>query len=371
MQHALIVDDSKTASHALRQMLQRLHFQVDTAESAEAALDYLKICRPQLIFMDHIMPGMDGFDAVKAIKSDPVTAEIPIVMYTSKEGDIYVGQARALGAADILTKPANNDDLNQVLQRLKLLQYAKRPLQSAAMLSAADAVSTDTAINNIDDDDTSLFIPLSSRTQNTTTTQEPRSWLWSLALMIALAGLFALYISNGQERQAAQAQRTKFAETLAWSFSQAGQYGFNQIPFDDERLQQVQSLVESLRELQFRGTLIIESRVGDFCIARQRLADGRVIRQLAPADFSITDCSELGQDEYKALELAGQQSPAFRAYVTKMKNDPDITIQLVPIGSARPLVAYPGAGESGSAADWNAVALRNQSVTYKVVPQNR
>jgi CheY-like chemotaxis protein len=46
-------------------------------------------------FMDHLMPGMDGFEAVSAIKNNPHTATIPIMMYTSQEGELYVGQARA------------------------------------------------------------------------------------------------------------------------------------------------------------------------------------------------------------------------------------------------------------------------------------
>jgi len=55
-------------------------------------------------FMDHLMPGMDGLQAVKAIKGNPQTAMIPIMMYTSQEGELYVGQARALGAMGVLPK---------------------------------------------------------------------------------------------------------------------------------------------------------------------------------------------------------------------------------------------------------------------------
>ena len=60
--------------------------------------------RPDVIFMDHMMPGMDGFQAVQAIKNNPRTATIPIMMYTSQEGELYVGQARALGAVGVLPK---------------------------------------------------------------------------------------------------------------------------------------------------------------------------------------------------------------------------------------------------------------------------
>ena len=93
--HALIVDDSKSARTVLAQTLEQYAIEVDMAESAEEALEYLKTQRPDAIFMDHQMPGMDGLQAVRIIKNDPRTATIPIIMYTSQEGELYVGQARA------------------------------------------------------------------------------------------------------------------------------------------------------------------------------------------------------------------------------------------------------------------------------------
>ena len=71
LKRALIVDDSKSARVVLSRMLQKYNIEVDTAESAETAIDYLVQNRPDVIFMDHLMPGMDGFQAVQAIKSDP------------------------------------------------------------------------------------------------------------------------------------------------------------------------------------------------------------------------------------------------------------------------------------------------------------
>ena len=100
----LIVDDSKTAQIRLKKMLQRFEVDVDTVFSAEEALGYLSYKRPAAIFMDHHMEGMDGLEALKIIKSNPDTALIPVIMYTSEQGDVYVGQARALGALDIIGK---------------------------------------------------------------------------------------------------------------------------------------------------------------------------------------------------------------------------------------------------------------------------
>ena len=121
MQRALIVDDSKTAQTRLRKMLSSYELTVDMALSAEQALGYLSYNHPDIVFMDHHMEGMDGLEALKIIKGNPSTATIPVVMYTAEKGDVYVDQARALGALDILSKeiirPAN---LEELMEKLKI-----------------------------------------------------------------------------------------------------------------------------------------------------------------------------------------------------------------------------------------------------------
>ena len=69
---ALIVDDSRSARIFLTRILQRYDLQVDGAASAEEAIEYLSAEHPDVIFMDHLMPGMDGFQALSAIKNDPI-----------------------------------------------------------------------------------------------------------------------------------------------------------------------------------------------------------------------------------------------------------------------------------------------------------
>jgi CheY-like chemotaxis protein len=118
---ALIVDDSKSARVFLARVLENYDIDVDSAESAEAAIEYLISNRPDVIFMDHLMPGMDGLQAVQAIKNDPRTATIPIMMYTSQEGELYLGQARALGALGVLPKQIKPTDVSKVLYQLHLV----------------------------------------------------------------------------------------------------------------------------------------------------------------------------------------------------------------------------------------------------------
>jgi len=118
---ALIVDDSRTARAVLANVLEKHAVTVDMAESAEAALERLGQTRPDVIFMDHQMPGMDGLQAVKAIKANPSTATIPIMMYTSQEGELYVGQARALGAIGVLPKQIKPVEVSALLESLHLI----------------------------------------------------------------------------------------------------------------------------------------------------------------------------------------------------------------------------------------------------------
>jgi CheY-like chemotaxis protein len=117
----LIVDDSKSARVVLSRLLEKHDLAVDTTDSAESALDYLRDHRPDVIFMDHVMSGMDGLRAVEVIKNDPTTASIPIMMYTSQDGEVYAGEARAFGAAGVLSKLMAPGDLSKVLHQLQLL----------------------------------------------------------------------------------------------------------------------------------------------------------------------------------------------------------------------------------------------------------
>src|SRR6202049_4830948 len=128
---ALIVDDSKSARVFLSRILERYELDVDSAENAELAIEYLTHHRPDVIFMDHLMPGMDGFQALQAIKNNPQTATIPIMMYTSQEGELYLGQARALGAVGVLPKQIKPADVSKVLYQLHLVPDRRSAAQSS------------------------------------------------------------------------------------------------------------------------------------------------------------------------------------------------------------------------------------------------
>ena len=132
VRHVLVVDDSKSARLMLRKILQGLGMTVDTADSAEEALEYLRSQKPDVIFMDHTMPGMDGLSALRQIRSDPTTATIPVAMYTSRDEPSYRNQAYAAGAVDVLGKPATPQTLSVILEGVNaLLDTGGRPVALA------------------------------------------------------------------------------------------------------------------------------------------------------------------------------------------------------------------------------------------------
>lgn len=144
IKRALIVDDSSTAQYRLKKMLRHYPLDIDIVDSGEAALRYLSRHSPAVIFMDHLMPGMDGLRALQIIKSNPDTATVPVIMYTSKSGDLYTGQARALGAMDVVSKDRiNATDLSKVMENIHIYPTIKpgSDVESAELIAAANQVT--------------------------------------------------------------------------------------------------------------------------------------------------------------------------------------------------------------------------------------
>lgn len=139
---ALVVDDSKSARFALRKHLEGHAFHVDTVESAPEAYQVLADKHPDLIFLDHIMPGVDGFEALRHLKGNPRTASIPVIICSSNEGDAFVTEARSQGASGVLQKPPSPDQLMRVIdtvQRLHEEALAEAARQAEAESQAARA----------------------------------------------------------------------------------------------------------------------------------------------------------------------------------------------------------------------------------------
>ncbi len=107
----LLVDDSKTELHHLSELLRRRGYEVRTAENGDEAMRRLADDKPDLIMMDVVMPGQNGFQLTRAITRDPRFADVPVIMCTSKglETDKVWGMRQ--GARDYIVKPVDADEL--------------------------------------------------------------------------------------------------------------------------------------------------------------------------------------------------------------------------------------------------------------------
>ena len=110
----LVVDDEETVRDLMRRFLAREGFDVVTAKDGEEGLGLARQLRPALITLDVLMPGLDGWSVLQALKADPELAAIPVVMLTIIDEQ---NRGYTLGAADYLTKPIQRDRLRGLLAR--------------------------------------------------------------------------------------------------------------------------------------------------------------------------------------------------------------------------------------------------------------
>lgn len=118
IRNILLVDDSKTELHFLSEALKQRGFSVRTAENAEDAMRRLGEAKPDLILMDVVMPGTNGFQLTRAITRDPRFADVPVIMCTSKNQETDRVWGMRQGARDYIVKPVNPDELMSKIQAL-------------------------------------------------------------------------------------------------------------------------------------------------------------------------------------------------------------------------------------------------------------
>lgn len=128
---ALVVDDSKVGRLTMQKKLESFGIGVDLAESGLEALSYLEQRRPDLIFMDHMMPELDGFEATRRIKSAPATRDIPVIIISGSDDEAFVRDARAIGADGAIAKPPTTEAIERILTAL--------PRVGSATMEAATA----------------------------------------------------------------------------------------------------------------------------------------------------------------------------------------------------------------------------------------
>lgn len=410
---ALIVDDSPLARHVLSQLLSEHGIKTDTAPSAEEALDYLKQRRPDVVFMDHLMPGMDGFEALEAIKANPATATIPVMMYTSQEGELYVGQARALGAFGVLPKDLKPVEVARVLRALHLIPgeaggEAGAPVRAAADTADSQRVKAlleelfyqqrsalreeiregyqraiETTRNQLDDEPTRRVQPITNM-----------PWRIAAGVLLFLAVVFGyLYLSTSRLLEQVNVRSTQlvtrnaqlntlnatsveaFAAAdpesfngllsgLEWAVNLSGGYAFGDVPLDDARAQLLSRLIEYLEASDFSGSVVIEVHVGQFCM--NAAADGTW--QLAADDQPAQSCQQIGWSGVQSEALGRRQSLGFANTIATSARSGRIDIRTTSIGSEEPLLTYPSLTNFVTAGEWNEIAAGNQRVDVRLIP---
>ena len=113
----LVVDDSSTVRRQVGLELERLDIQVDAAESGEQAFELLARNRYDLIFLDVILPGVDGYHLCKAIKKDKTMKKTPVVMLTSKSSPFDRVKGALSGCDAYLTKPVKQSAFQGVVKK--------------------------------------------------------------------------------------------------------------------------------------------------------------------------------------------------------------------------------------------------------------
>jgi twitching motility two-component system response regulator PilH len=107
----LVVDDSKTELLFISDLLQKNGFQVTTADGGDQAMQSLAVQKPDLILMDVVMPGKNGFQLARAINRDPLYADVPIIFCSSKDQETDKMWGMRQGAKDYITKPFSSEEL--------------------------------------------------------------------------------------------------------------------------------------------------------------------------------------------------------------------------------------------------------------------
>ena len=107
----LVVDDSPTDRYLLTEILSKHGFEVDTADNGEEALGKIRRDRPELVLMDVVMPGKNGFQITRQMTRDPGLKDIPIMMCSIKDQETDRIWGLRQGARDYLVKPVDPDEL--------------------------------------------------------------------------------------------------------------------------------------------------------------------------------------------------------------------------------------------------------------------
>ncbi len=118
MSTVLIIDDSPTELHLFQSMLERNGFDTLVADNGEEGLKQAISSRPDVILMDVVMPGMNGFQATRKLSKDPKTSSIPVIIITTKDQETDKIWGMRQGAVEYLVKPVTEKQLVAMINQV-------------------------------------------------------------------------------------------------------------------------------------------------------------------------------------------------------------------------------------------------------------
>lgn len=135
----LVVDDSPTNIKVLFNLLEAVHYRVLVATDGESALEKLQIIAPDLILLDVMMPGIDGFEVCRRLKQSEATQSIPVIFMTALSDETSKVKGLNLGAVDYITKPVQHDEaLARIRIHLQLQELARQLAEKNALLAQSN-----------------------------------------------------------------------------------------------------------------------------------------------------------------------------------------------------------------------------------------
>ncbi|HEB86325.1 MAG TPA: response regulator [Gammaproteobacteria bacterium] len=445
---ALIVDDSRSARLVLQRMLVKYGIRAHTVASAEEALDYLLRHRPDVIFMDHRMPGMDGFEAIKHIKKNLETATIPIIMFTSQSGELYLSQARALGAVDILPKTTASTHLHEALRRLGLLTHSSKTVVAEVIGEGPDNEKGLTpSIRKFNSDllrpekikpkdkmlaelrgirrylsdqsevlhqniqaslrlysgklNKSFSEKLDEKIQILVDAQPKPEKPSKLPLLLLFVLLIISLIWNYHLQQkillaastpaqpivtektlqsmldSRAARKSTDAETGAqrqqknwklaeWAINRNLLFPYNELALGSQRLAQIRQVLERAEAAGFRGRIVLQTHIGEFCL-RGNVEQGY---QLAAANLPLSRCDKIMNPAQSSDLVSMQESLEFANFLAAAATDyKGITLEVSNLPRERALYEYPPRTGNVTAGQWNRIAQLNNRVTARLIAE--
>jgi DNA-binding response OmpR family regulator len=107
----LLVDDEEEMTRLLKIELEQEGYEIFVAHDGLEGFQRIRECSPDVIILDIMMPGMDGYEMLKILKADDATKDIPVVILTAKTQEVDIQKGNALGATLYITKPFDSDEL--------------------------------------------------------------------------------------------------------------------------------------------------------------------------------------------------------------------------------------------------------------------